>query len=734
MTDIFDENNNNIQPPNISRDDPQLIAKVPDLAQIERVEKDIKYAQKELAFELGQTVVDVAGIVDPTPICDSISAMMSLAKGDYVGAALSTVSIIPYIGDAIGKPIKEVHNAEKIAQLERKVEGLVRQLKELAPERVAKAAENATEAIAKGRATLIEKVEKGHSLLRHGPDPTDNQLIKRLKEGIAPDGSIAKTVPLGSTRFSSHADWLQIREKASEQITKRAPYNSGVDLTKPPAPGDKEALKGVSRIIEFDRPIGDGFVGKEETIHEITAKNGRKLDVYGDVEKVEDLTRIKVTYKWNGKEWEAKQFFPDATDYDPVTRQYTREPDTNFIKTTLPPVVEKKASLDLGEKDAVAQQAPGAESGSPTAKLVNYSEPDRASPLSKTYPVNQITQTVVDNDPQLKSAITAAVGYERLIKARGEDNTQFKDYRYIASVDPQTDKLTVADRERGTLIENIPDVSISILQPLTEQDSQRFETMRTQLNQGQTIAQSAPPNNAQQHVEKIAPLSASQLQELSPGELLKAANAVQQWQKSQPFVPPYGEKLLNDFRDLQEKEATLKVEYQQHREAYTKVMDRGERGWFNPLGVSAKVYKQAENTYGHTEGHLSYVQREIWQTEGSAKEIQQKQAAQERWSTHPFTQTAATLSEKLRSPTIQPHVERLQAESNSLQRWEKAAVALGRPESYVGKIQEIQSGYLEGNGVAPKAIEAMNRDMGQYQQQQQARAQNQKVADGGFAP
>jgi hypothetical protein len=732
MTDIFDEKNNNTQPPNIFRDDPQLLAKVPDLVQIERVEKDIKHAQKELAFELGQTVIDAAGIIDPTPISDSISAMMSLSKGDYVGAALSTVSIVPYIGDALGKPIKEAHNAQKIIQLEQKIEGLVRQLKELAPERVEKAAENLTEVLAKGRATLIEKIEKGHSLLRHGPELTDNQLVKRLKEGIAPDGKIEiNKVPSGSTKFSNDTDWLQIREKANEQITKRAPYHGGADLTKPPIKDSVEERQGVSRIIEFDRPIGNGFIGKKETLHKITVQNGRQLEVFGEVEKVEELTRIQVTYKWNGKQWEAKQFFPDATDYDPITRRYTTKPD---IKTKLPPVVEKKASLDLGEKDAVAQQAPAiAENTSPTARFVSYSEPDQASPLSKIYPVSQMNQSLVDNDPQLKSAMIAVVGYERLIKAQGDDNTQFQDYRYTASRDPQTEKLTVSDRERGTLIENIPDVSLSILQPLNEQDSQRFKTMRLHHNQGQTIAQSAPPNAAQLHAEKIAPLSTIQLTELPPGELLRAANTVQQWQKSEPFVPVYGEKLLNDFRDLQTKEAALKVEHEQNDKAYTKVMDRGERGWFNPLGVSAKTYKQAENDYSRTQDHLHSVKREIGQMKESVQEIEQKQAAQERWSTHPFTQTVATLSEKLKSPDLQPRVEQVQAEARSLQRWEKAAVALGRPESYVGRIQEIQSEYGQGQGVSSKNVEAMNKDMGQYQQQQQAIAQSQKAADGGYA-
>jgi hypothetical protein len=211
-------------------------------------------------------------------------------------------------------------------------------------------------------------------------------------------------------------------------------------------------------------------------------------------------------------------------------------------------IVEKS---EQQENRTIAQQTPAInENRSPTTRLVSYSELDSASPLSKIYPASQITQSLVDNDPQLKSAITAAVGYEKLIKAQGDDNTQFQDYRYTASVDTQTNKLTVSDKERGTLIEHAPHVSVSILQPLTAQDSQRFETMRTQLNQGQTIAQSAPPNAAQRHVENIASLSTSQLKELSPGELLKAVHTVQQWQKSEPELPPPAQqqKMENDER------------------------------------------------------------------------------------------------------------------------------------------------------------------------------------------
>jgi hypothetical protein len=736
VTDSIDEKYDNLQPPNIfTVDELQLLAKVPDIAQIERVEKDIKFAQKELTFELGQTALDVVGIVDPTPISDSISAVMSLSRGDYVGAALSTVGIIPYIGDAIGKPIKEVHNAKRIAQLEQKIEGLVKQLKELAPERIEKAAENMTEAVAKGRSILIEKVEKGHSLLRHGPDLTDNQLIKRLKEGIAPDGKIESgtRVPGGSTRFSSHADWLQIREKASEQITKRAPYNGGVDLTKPPVPGSREASKGVSRIIEFDRPIGDGFVGKKGTLHEITAKNGRKLDVYGDVEKVEDLTRIKVTYKWNGKEWEAKQFFPDATDYDPVTRQYTKEPDTNFIKTKLPSVVEQKASLDLGEKepDTVAQQTPAiAENTRPTAKLVSYSvlDLDSASPLSRTYQANQITQAIVDNDPQLKSAITAGAVYERLIKASGANNTLFQDYQYTASQDPQTEKLTISALGRGPLIEYESKAALKILQPLTAQDSQRFETIRTQLNRGQTIAQTPPPNAAQQEFVQFAELSDQALRKVPPGQLLAMSKAVQQWQKERPYAPHdfQAQSAKTNYETKSQEVSQLSRAAQQAKQTYEQ-MEKNQRSLLNPFGVSPQKVAKAEQSWAAAKGGLDYQERELRHFKSTYRDSEQGQQERTQWQESPLSQVMRRVQERLGTPSVQENVQEAQRANQGFRLAQQASKGLNRP--YQGEIEQARMAYMERGEVPSQELSsAMNQDIKRYEQM----AQNQQ-ADGGLA-
>ena len=54
---------------------------------------------RRLSADLAQIVVDIAGIVDPTPISDGAGAIISVARGDWLGAGLSLVSMVPYVGD-----------------------------------------------------------------------------------------------------------------------------------------------------------------------------------------------------------------------------------------------------------------------------------------------------------------------------------------------------------------------------------------------------------------------------------------------------------------------------------------------------------------------------------------------------------------------------------------------------------------------------------------------------------
>lgn len=53
----------------------------------------------QLSLDIVQFALDLAGIVDPTPISDGASGLISLARGDFLGAAISGLSMIPYVGD-----------------------------------------------------------------------------------------------------------------------------------------------------------------------------------------------------------------------------------------------------------------------------------------------------------------------------------------------------------------------------------------------------------------------------------------------------------------------------------------------------------------------------------------------------------------------------------------------------------------------------------------------------------
>jgi hypothetical protein len=53
-------------------------------------------------LDYASLTADIVGIFDPTPASDTIGALLSVAKGDFWGAGLSIVGMIPYVGD-LGK-------------------------------------------------------------------------------------------------------------------------------------------------------------------------------------------------------------------------------------------------------------------------------------------------------------------------------------------------------------------------------------------------------------------------------------------------------------------------------------------------------------------------------------------------------------------------------------------------------------------------------------------------------
>lgn len=72
-----------------------------------------------LALDGLQLALSVAGVFDPTPTCDAIDGLISLLRGDYVGAGISALSMLPCVGDAakLGRLGKFADTAAQVGDL-----------------------------------------------------------------------------------------------------------------------------------------------------------------------------------------------------------------------------------------------------------------------------------------------------------------------------------------------------------------------------------------------------------------------------------------------------------------------------------------------------------------------------------------------------------------------------------------------------------------------------------------
>lgn len=55
--------------------------------------------QQALLIDAFQFSLDIVGIVDPTPVSDTASAAISIGRRDWLGAGLSLIGVVPYLGD-----------------------------------------------------------------------------------------------------------------------------------------------------------------------------------------------------------------------------------------------------------------------------------------------------------------------------------------------------------------------------------------------------------------------------------------------------------------------------------------------------------------------------------------------------------------------------------------------------------------------------------------------------------
>ena len=164
--------------------------------------KAAKVDGADLALDITQMGLDIAGIFDPTPISDGASGLISLFRGDLLGAGISVLSMAPYVGDAA-----------KLGKLGRYAETLAKAVDaaKASPE-VAKAIGPAMEKLREAiGAVPIDKLPEG---LRNAIEPLKTKLDDFARIGV---NQVQATVG------KNHITWTQ--NAAGDTIGAKATLN-----------------------------------------------------------------------------------------------------------------------------------------------------------------------------------------------------------------------------------------------------------------------------------------------------------------------------------------------------------------------------------------------------------------------------------------------------------------------------------------------------------------------------
>ncbi|MEW6763979.1 MAG: polymorphic toxin type 15 domain-containing protein [Pseudomonadota bacterium] len=199
--------------------------------QIRATTEALAKADAELKWELAASAADVAGMIDPTPASDLIGAGLAVRKGDWLGAGMSLVSVVPYLGDAVAKPAKAVRAAKRINELRQTVAKLTAKLADLrktekqaqAAETAAKKAEIAKDAVeakaakeAAGGQKHNAKSGKDKDCEDCGPQKPPPVMKRMPLKRIKPCFSAAKLDPSKDKEFTQQ---LKRQEEALNRLT-----------------------------------------------------------------------------------------------------------------------------------------------------------------------------------------------------------------------------------------------------------------------------------------------------------------------------------------------------------------------------------------------------------------------------------------------------------------------------------------------------------------------------------
>lgn len=190
------------------------------LIEIYKEEKDLHKLKKIIKEDFGDTMLnyiqsalDIIGIVDPTPVTDTINGFIYWYKGDKLFAFLTWVSALPFIGDAAAKPVvialKKIKENVKLGKRSDEVLGV--------SDDVIKQMENALDA---GDVELFTKLvdENGGPLKDMVSMFDKGTVIGSAMDSLNTVKSVARKIPFAGGLVTVIDEWTDIFLKSSRQI------------------------------------------------------------------------------------------------------------------------------------------------------------------------------------------------------------------------------------------------------------------------------------------------------------------------------------------------------------------------------------------------------------------------------------------------------------------------------------------------------------------------------------
>jgi len=159
----------------------------------------IEYFNPHLKLQLNEaewynTVLDILGVVDPTPIVDTLNGISYLKQGDKFYAMLSFISAVPYVGDAIGKGVMLAGRGSKVVK---STDAALKLANKGTPEAISQATK------------MIEDIGKESGLMA--------KLLGTVRQWVPKLIDIIDNIPLGKLGQplkNTVKDWLRLFSKA----------------------------------------------------------------------------------------------------------------------------------------------------------------------------------------------------------------------------------------------------------------------------------------------------------------------------------------------------------------------------------------------------------------------------------------------------------------------------------------------------------------------------------------